>query len=424
MLVGGDSEAILGASVALHEVAFRMDNVAANLVTALGPAATTVVATAPFAPVQAAAVQAALAVVLGGPAAGLGQVAAAYEAASYQLRAAGQALEVAGLATLVGSGAVARLKGRQVTVLASADGLDVTREALSFGLSTGAAGVNEAVTVREVARPDGSTFYVVELATTPRAAAGLGAQVNGAGGYVESGTGLGATLRWAVATREEAELLVSQVSLSLAPVIGDALTRSLPTPTEATFGDVSSAKYVGTALLFVATAAATATIRREATFLSDGGQRLAVTVSGAGEAGVSGVAGAGGSASLRLSLERDRSGAVTSVTVTRAIEVDRGRHGLAALEAVNREATLEEREWELEVTPELRARADRVGSALASRRAPDEEDLRALADAVTGLEPTVRTYDVRHQQLSADVAIEKAQGGGSIALDTARLRRP
>ena len=425
VLVGGEPDAILGASVALHEVAFRMDNVGANLVGALVPAATTVVAAAPFAPVQAAAVTRALDAVLAGPGAGLGQVASAYEAASFQLRTAGQALEVAGLAALVGSGGLARLRGQQTTVLRSAEGVDVGREAMSLGLSAGPAGRTDLVGVRQVRRPDGTTFYVVELVTTPRAVAAFGVQVNGWGGYGESAVGMETTLRWAVATREEAELLVSQASLGLVPVVGDDLVRGLPVPTEVTMGALSSAAFVGTPLVFLAGATGSLTTRREITMRSGGGQQMAVTISAAGQAGLNGVAGIGGGASVRVGLEQDRHGAITRLSLTTTREVDRGRHGLAPLEAVNREATLEEQQWELELTPEVRDRADRVADDLTEGRVPDEDDLRWLADAVTGVEPTVRTYDVRHQQLSADVALAGAKGGGgSIAMDTARLRSP
>ena len=423
VLVGGEPEAILGASVALHEVAFRTDNVGGNLVAALGPAATTIVAAAPFAAVQAAAVELALAAVVAGPGSGLGQVASAYEAASLQLRSAGQALEIAGLAVLFGSGGLARLQGRQATVLDDASGFDVRRETMSLGWSAGPAGRNAAVSVREVER-DGSRFYVVEMVMSPKVADSFGAQLNGFGAYAETATGQETTLRWAVATRDDAELLASQAALGLLPVAGPELASILPRPTEVTVGDVSSATLVGTSVGLVAMAAGTVTVRREVTRPTGGGERLAVTMSAAGQAGVTGVAGTGGAASLRVGLERDPGGTVTKLTLATTTEVDRGRHGLAPLEAVNREATLEEREWELELTPEVRARADRVASAVAGGRAADEDDVRALAAAVAGVEPTVRTYDVRHQQLSADVAIPEADGGGSLGMDTAQLREP
>ncbi len=424
VLVGGEPEAILAASAALHEVAFRTDNVGVNLAAALAPAATTVLATTPFAPVQAAAVDRALAAVLAGPGAGLGHVASAYEAASLQLRSAGQALEVAGLAALAGSAGLARLQGQRATVLASTEGVDVAREAMSAGSSGGPVGVTDTVGVREVQRPDGTTFYVVELINSPRAAASFGAHVNGWGGFAESATGMETTLRWAVATKEDAELLAGQASLRLVPVVGDDLAGGLPPPTEIAIGDVSSATALGAPLLVVAGASANLTMRREMTVRTGGGQRLAMTISGAGQIGLIGVAGTGGGASVRIGVERDERGTVTKLSVATVTEVDRGRQGLAPLEALNREATREEREWELELTPELRARADRVASALAERREPDWHDVRALTEAVMGLEPAVRTYDVRHQQLSGDVAIPGAKGGGSLGMDTARLRTP
>jgi len=140
LLVGGEPEEILAASSALHEVAFRTDNVGVNLMLALGPAPTTVVAAAPLAPLQAASVQLALEAVVARPGGGLGNVAGAYEAASFQLRSAGQSLEVAGLAVLVGSGALAPLKGNQATVIAGTQGVDLRREAMSTGWSAEAAG--------------------------------------------------------------------------------------------------------------------------------------------------------------------------------------------------------------------------------------------------------------------------------------------
>ncbi|CAA9253626.1 MAG: hypothetical protein AVDCRST_MAG76-2412 [uncultured Acidimicrobiales bacterium] len=424
VLVGGEPEAILGASVSLHEVAFRTDNVGVNLARALAPAATTLLATTPFAPVQAAAVDRALAAVLAGPGAGLGQVASAYEAASFQLRSAGQALEVAGLAALVGSAGIARLQGQRATVLTSAEGVDVAREAMSAGSSAGPVGVTDTLGVRQVQRPDGTTFYVVELITSPRAAASFGAHVNGWGGFAESATGMETTLRWAVATKEDAEVLAGQASLGLVPVVGDDLAGGLPPPTEIAIGDVSSATAVGAPLIVLAGASANLTMRREMTVRTGGGQRLAMTISGAGQIGLIGVAGTGGGASVRIGMERDERGTVTKLSVATVTEVDRGRHGLAPLEAANREATREEREWELELTPELRARADRLASALAERREPDWHDVRALTEAVLGLDPTVRTYDVRHQQLSGDVAIPGAKVGGALGMATARLRTP
>ena len=418
MLVGGSPEAILAASVVLHDVAFRTDDVGKALAVALGPAATTLVATIPFAPVQAAAARLALEAVLIAPGAGLGNVAAAYEGASFLLRAAGQALEVAGLATMLSAGGLARLRGERATVLGRIpEGEDVNREAMSLGMSALAAGRTSTVAVREV-RQGGATFYVVELTATPKIAASLGIQANGFGGYAEAAAGAETTLRWAVATREDAELLVAQASVGLLP--GGEVLAGLPTPSEVTLAGVGSAMVVGTVLPFLTSGSGTLTTRYELTSRAGGGERLAATISGAGAARPSGTTGA---ASVRIGIER-HGGQVTKLTLGTATEVDRGAHGMKPVEALNREATLEEREWELELTPDLRARADRVAAALADRRAPDPGDVRALAEAVDGVEPTVRTYDVRHQQASLDFGIPGANGGGSLAMDTARLRTP
>jgi len=151
---------------------------------------------------------------------------------------------------------------------------------------------------------------------------------------------------------------------------------------------------------------------------------LEVAVGGSGQVGLTGFGGTGGAASVRFAIERTPAGAITKLTLVKATEVDRGRHGLAPIEALNREATLEEEEWKLELTPELRARADQVASALAGGRPPRMGDLGVLADAVTGVESTVRTYDVRHQAVSADVAIPDVAFGVSGGVDTARLREP
>jgi len=272
-----------------------------------------------------------------------------------------------------------------------------------------------------VQRPDGTTFYVVELVTSPKASASLGAQVNGFGGYVEGAAGGMVTLRWAVATADEAKQLLAAVTAASVGG-GEALSR-LPRPTDLTVGTQSAATYVGTPLLLLATASASVAVRNEVT-LGAGGQRLSTTISGAGQAGLLAFAGVGGAGALQVGVDRDRQGALTRLTLVTSREVDRGRHGLGPLEALNREATLEEKEWELELTPELRAPAERVADAIAAGRAPDEADLRALADAAGAVAPTVRTYDVRHQQLSGDIAVPGIGVGGSLGMDTASLRRP
>lgn len=424
LLVGGEPAAILAASSALHEVAFRTDNVGASLAAALAPATTTAVVAAPFAPAEAQAVEAALAVVMGSPGAGLPTVAAAYELASTQMRLAGQALEAAGIAGIMATGGLALLKGGPPSILPNADGIDLRREAMSLGGSVDAYGRNGTVGVRQLQRPDGSTFYVVEAITSPRAAASLGAQLNGVGAFVEGATGAEVTARWAVATKEEAEAMVAAATLSLAPGAGEQLMAHLPRPTEMVMGTALAATLVGSPLIPVASGSATLTARNEMTFRQDGGTRLAATVSGSGQVALPGVAGVGGGGSLKVGLERDATGRVTKLTLATATEVDRGRHGLAPIESLNREATLEEKEWELEVTPEVRAHADRIADAITDGRAPDGADLRALSNAVADVEPTVRSYDVRHQQISADGKIGPVGAGASLGIDTATLRNP
>lgn len=421
ILVGGEPEAVLAAGSFLHDVAFRTDDVARRLVEALGAAATTIAVTAPFAPAKTAAAKLALDNVLVGPS-GLGQVATTYGLAGQQARAAGQALELAGVVVLVGSGTLARLQGRQATVLPRADGIDVRREAMSLGAAVGPGGHTGTVSVRQVQRQNGSTIYVVELVSSYKVGAAAGAQVNGFGGYADGATGPETTLRWAVASRDEAELLVSQVALGVLPLAAESLPVALPEPTETTISAVSSAAAVGSPLLVPLIATGNLSQRHELTERADGGRRLALTISGTGSAGLPGAAGAGGAASARVAVERDGRGVVTKLTLSTTTEVDRGRSGFTPVDALNREAVVEEQEWELQLTPELRARADRVADALAGRQAPDQADLRALSDAVAGVDPTVRTYDVRHQQLAADSALPGLGGGGSVAVDTARLR--
>ena len=65
-----------------------------------------------------------------------------------------------------------------------------------------------------------------------------------------------------------------------------------------------------------------------------------------------------------------------------------------------------------------------MAEAIAAGRAPEVADLRALADAAGAVAPTVRTYDVRHQQLSGDIGIPGVGAGASLGMDTATLRRP
>lgn len=432
LLVGGEPEAILAASSALNEVALRTDNVGAGLVAALGPATTTVLAATPFAPAQAGAVDRALAAVVASPNAGLGTVAGAYEAASLQLRLAGEALEVAGVASLLTVGGAALMRGERPAILpdGGGGGVDLRREAMSAGVSVEAVGETGAVSVRLVERPDGTTYYVVELKSAGTASAVFGVQVNGTGAMASAATGIETTERWAVPTRRDAEMLIATISASLVPAARTALTALLggsgyepPPPSEVTIGSVASMAGTATTPLVSAGVTGNLTVRNEVTQLADGGQRLAVSISGSGQAALPEVAGVGGAASLAVGLELDPAGAVTKLSLTTSEEVDRGRHGLAMLEAGNREATLVEKTWDVAVTPELRGRAERVAVAAVAGRPPDEEDIRALAGAAEGAVPEVRTYDVRHQQTSFDVAVEIGVGG-SVGVDTATLRTP
>ena len=421
LLVGGEPTAVLAASSALHEVAFRTDDVALDLVRALGPAATTVAAAVPFAPVRAFAVRAALENVAAGPGAGLGHVASLYEVASTELRLAGQALEAAGVAAAVGRGQGLLLAGGRPRTLADIDGVDVRREALAVGGSAGPADATANLTMRLVERPDGTTFYVVEGTLGAREATAIGVQVNGAGGFAEAAGGTEVTLAWAVPTRDDALMLVA----ALGPGFLALLARGeLPAPTETTVAGVVSATGVATAPVPVAGVSGTAGLRREVTMLADGSSRLALTLSGSGQAAILGLAGVGGAGSLRISLERNPAGEITRLSLATSQEVDRGRHGLPMIESLNREATLVEREWEVELDPGLRGHAQAVAGAIARGEAPAEADLQALTQLITGLGYEETTYDVRHQQMSVDVALPKLDFGGSVGVDIATRRTP
>ncbi len=421
LLVGGEPTAVLAASSALHEVAFRTDDVALDLVRALGPAATTVAATVPFAPARALAVRAALENVAAGPGSGLGQVASLYEAASTELRLAGQALEAAGMATALGRGHALVLKGARPQILPEIDGVDVRREALALGGSSGPAGASAALGMRLVERPDGTTFYVVEGTLGAREATAIGVQVNGVGGFVEGAEGAEVTLRWAVPTRDDALMLVA----ALGPGFLALFSRGeLPAPTETAVAGVVSATGVATAPVPVAGASGTAGLRREVTVLADGSSHLALTLSGSGQAALLGLAGVGGAGSLRIALERNATGAITRLSLTTSQEVDRGRHGLPMIENLNREATLVEREWKVELDPQARHHAEAVAAALAIGQAPDQADVRALTQLVTGLASEETIYDVRHQQLSVNVALPELDFGGSVGVDIATRRNP
>jgi len=425
ILVGGEPTALLSTSSALHEVAYRTDNVGRALATALAPAATTVLAATPFAPVQARAVYHAVTEVLVNPAAGLGMVAVAFERASLELRFAGQALEAAGAATLLAAGGLGLLRGQRPTVLASTDGVDLRREVATGGGSLGLYGATSSLGVREVRRPDGSTFYVVEMTTGAKAAASIGVQVNGVGGYAESAAGPDVTMRWAVPTRHDAELLIAMASAALIPEAGKLLRGSLPMPTEAGIAVSASAAVVGGIALVPGTSASgTAAVRNEVTVLRSGAQRFATSIRGSGQLGLASVAGTGGAGAVKVAVDRSPGGAVTKVSLSTSTEVDRGRHGQPLLEAGNREATLTERDWEVQLTPEHRAAADRIATSVAGGSAPARADVERLADAVRGTSATVRTYDVRHQAASGDVGVEEVNVGLSGSVDTADLRQP
>jgi hypothetical protein len=423
VLVGGAPAALLAASSALHEVAYRTDDVGRALAAALAPATTTVLATVPFAPLRGRDVLQALAEVTVSPLAGLASVAAAYEKASLQMRLTGQALEAAGAVGLLATGGLGLLRGQRPTVLASADGLDLHRQSFTSGWSLGDVGGASSLAVREVRRPDGTTFFVVELTTEPRYAASLGVQVNGVGGYVEGAGGAGITLRWAVPTRRDAELLVAAASAALLPGVGARFRDVLPRPTESVLAVTGSATVVGgIAGLPGSSSSGSVTFRDEVTVLASGGQRFAASISGAGQVALLGMAGTAGAGSVRLAVERSPNGAVTQVSLSTAREVERGRHGDPLLEAGNREATLVEHEIDVELTPARRAAADRVAVAVAGGHAPAPADLDELAGGAVGAE--THTYDVRHQLSSADVALGEIGVGGSGAVDTADLRQP
>jgi hypothetical protein len=414
--VGGEPEALLKASSAVYEVASRTDDVALEVLDAVGSALTTVGTMALFAPGRAAAVAGALRDVLAAPGAGLPTVAAAYHGASLLLRHTGQALEAAGAVGLVATGALRLLRGERPTVLASADGVDLQREVLTGSWSVGSGGSSSSLAVREVRAPDGTTFFVVEATDGSRYAESLGAQVNGVGAFVDAGAGIERTLRWAVPTRRDAELLLAAASGTLA--LGGRGFSLLPKPTETVHGLAGSATAVG------GTASATLSVRHEVTSLRSGGQRLTSSFSGVGQASVPavpGLGGTGGAASAKVTVDRNPGGAVSKISLTTTTVVDRGRHGLPLLEAANREATLVERQWEVRITPEGRAAADRIASAATKGHRPDAKDLEALAGGVDSTRPTERTYDVRHQQASVDVAVRWVDGGGGAGLDKAEL---
>ena len=229
------------------------------------------------------------------------------------------------------------------------------------------------------------------------------------------------TLRWAVPTRDDALMLVAGLGTGGLPLLARG---EVPVPNETTVANVRSATGVATAPVPVAGASGTAGLRQEVTTLADGSSRLALTVSGSGQAALLGLAGVGGAGSLRIALERNGAGAITRLSLTTSQEVDRGRHGLPMIENLNREATLVEREWEVELDPEVRAHAEAVAGAIARGQAPDEADVRALTQAITGLGYEETTYDVRHQQLSVDVALPKLDFGGSVGVDIATRRNP
>jgi len=424
ILVGGEPTALLAASSAMYEVATRTDDVGLRLAGALAPAASTVMAATPYAPLRAAAVYRALTAVMAGPKAGLAVVGAAFQAVSLELRITAQALEAAGAVGLLASGGLGLLRGERPTILSATDGIDLRRETIGASTWAGPIGHNSSLAVREVRRPDGTTFFVVELTTSPKVASSLGIQVNGVGGYVESAKGVETTLRWAVATRRDAELMLATASASLVPVAGATLI-PLPRPTEVVTAVTSSATVVGSiGMIPGTTASGTAVVRTEVTTLPSGGQRLAASLSGGAQLGLLGVVGTGAAGSLKFAVERNPAGAITRASLSTTTEVDRGRHGNALIESGNREATLVERRWDVEMTPERRAAAERVATSVASGEVPSEADVETLAGPVRDADAEEHTYDVRHQQASVDIAVGDVGGGGGGGIDTAVLRQP
>ena len=423
VLVGGEPRALLGASSALGEVAQRTEGLGLRLAQALAPAGTSVAAMIPFAPLRARSLLQAVEIVVASPHAGLGAVVAAFHGTSLQLRQTGQMLEAAGAVGLLASGGLGLLRGERPTVLGSAEGVDLRREAVTGSWSVGDVAQSSAVAVREVRRPDGTTFFVVELTTGTKYARSLGVQVNGFGSYAEAGAGGEVTMRWAVPTRRDAELLVAAVAVAMSPVARRNAAGILPKPTETSLATVGSATGVGSILGIPGTSASgNATVRHEVTLRGGGGQRFATSVGGAGQVGLP-TGGTGGAGSVTVAVQRSPSGVVDRLSVTSTTEADRGRHGRPVLEAGNREGTLVEREVAVELTPEARAAAERIAAALARGDVPAESDLAAVA-AAPGIEVGRRTYDTRHQAASADVSPPWRLGGGGVAaVDTADLRR-
>lgn len=409
--------ALLEASSAVHEAACRTDDVALSLATAVAPVGPTAVACVPYAPPAAAAVLRALGHVAVGPTSGLGAVAVALEAVSLEMRSIAQHLEAAGAVGLLATGGLGLLRGERPTVLASADGVDLRREAITGGWSSSGVGGSSGLAVRQVKAEDGPTIYVVEATTSLKEAWSLGIQVNGVGLFAEGGTSQEVTLRWAVPTERDAELMAAAATAALIPKVGKLALSQLPKPTEATAAVAVSGYAVA------GPAAGTAVARVEVTTLASGGQRFAASVGAGGSAGLWGVVGAGGSTSAKVTVDRSPAGAVTGVSLSTSTEADRGRHGNPLLEAGNRGATLVERTYDVELTPERRAAGERVAAAMARGEAPDQSDLEVLADGARHARVEEHTYDVRHQQGSLDVSTTAVDGGAGVAIDTATLRR-
>jgi hypothetical protein len=420
ILVGGEPMALLAASSAVHEAAFRIDNVAARLAAAVVPVAPGIAAAMPFAPAAAAAAALALAKIVASPGAGLPSVAASLEGLALQLQLTGQALEAAGAVGLLASGGLALLRGERATVLASADGVDLRREAMTGAWSAAGVGGASTLGVRQVRTPDGSTIYVVEATMQLKQATSAGVQVNGVGAFAELGEAQEVTLRWAVPTEADARVMVAVAAAALAPGVG--LMLRLPTPTETVLARTASATVVG-GTSTTTSAAAGVTVRGEVASLASGGQRYALSVSGAGNAALHGVAGTGGAGSFKVTVERSSSGAITKAGWSTTSEVDRGRHGVPLLEAGNRVATLVERDHTVELDPDTRAAADRVATAVARGEAPSAADVDRVRDAAGDVATEERTYDVRHQPASAEASVHKVDAGGGVAIDTAELRR-
>lgn len=410
VLVGGEPTALLSASSALYEIATRTDDIGRRLAEALRPAATTIAATVPFLPGPASAVSLALQEVLASPTAGLGSVGVSFFAASQCLRQGAEALEAAGAVGLMARGLIALRMSGVPEILASTDGIDIRRESISGRVSFPGVSWGGNLFLRQVKRPDGSMVYVVERTRSGATGYTYGAQVNSVGAFADISGGNETTERWVVKTQADAEKMATLI------LTGQMSGHPTPQPTDTTNATAGSITLVG------GTAALSGTGRLETTVDRSGTQRFSAILSGVALIGLTGVAGTGKVSSVKVTVERSPAGVINKFTLTRATEIDQGRHGNPLIEAGNRAATLTEHEWEIAVTPERRAEMGRIADDLANRRQPNKADLASVEGAVRNVTPIPRVYDVRHQSISADVAIAPYEGGGGASIDTAVLR--